>query len=75
MRDVNRLYSFYNELRGIHQEYFPDWRFGQLMSNFFGWLYSTKKIDLFFPEERQMIEYLKEYATGGKDDVNKNGTI
>ena len=37
-------------------------RFGQLCSNFFGWLMSEKKIDLFFPEEDSMIEYFKEYA-------------
>jgi len=32
------------------------------MSNFFGWLYSEKKRDCFFPEEDEMIEHLREYA-------------
>jgi hypothetical protein len=62
MRDANRLDDFYNELKKIHKEKFPDWRFGQFCSNFFGWLMSEKKIDLFFPEEDEMIEYIKEYA-------------
>lgn len=61
MRDQNRLDQFYQELCRIHKHYFPDWRFGQLCSNFFGWLMSEKNIDLFFPEETQMLDYLKEF--------------
>lgn len=64
MRDPNRLNNFYTELCQIHKEYFPDWRFGQLCSNFFGWLASTKQVDLFFPEENRMLEYLHEYCQG-----------
>lgn len=62
MRNPNRLYSFYDEMRDIHMKSFPDWRFGQLMSNFFGWLMSEKKKDLFFPEEDEMIGYFREFA-------------
>lgn len=62
MRDINRLDKFYEELKTIHKKSFPDWRFGQLCSNFFGWLATEKSIDLFFPEEDQMLEYIKEYA-------------
>ena len=62
MRDPNRLYDFYRQLQEIHITYFPDWRFGQLCSNFFGWLASEKKVDLFFPEEEQMIKYIREFA-------------
>lgn len=60
MRDINRLDTFYDELKEIHKQV-PDWRFGQLYSNFFGWLMSKKKIDFFFPEEDKMLEYLKEF--------------
>lgn len=66
IRNPNRLYEFYSELTRIHIEYFPDWRFGQLCSNFFGWLATEKKVDLFFPEEDKMTEYIKEFA-GTKD--------
>ena len=59
MRDPNRLDNFYIELCEIHKTFFPDWRFGQLCSNFFGWLASTKQVDLFFPEEDKMLEYLE----------------
>ena len=62
MRDPNRLYYFYDELRNIHMQYFPDWRFGQLISNFLEWLCVVKKIDFFFPEEEKTIELFKEYT-------------
>ena len=61
MRDPNRLDKFYDELKYIHKRSFPDWRFGQLYRNFFGWL-ASKKRDLFFPEEDEMLKYIKEYA-------------
>ena len=62
MRDPNRLDSFYENLKAIHKNYIPDWRFGQFCSNFFGWLMQTKRVDLFFPEEDEMLEYLNEYV-------------
>lgn len=62
MRNVERLDVFYDELKRIHKEYFPDWRFGQLCSNMFGWIMKEKKIDIFFPEEDKMLEYIREYA-------------
>ena len=62
MRKPERLDSFYNEMKHIHQKCFPDWRFGQLMCNFFGWVASEKRRDPFFHEEEDMIEYFKEYA-------------
>ena len=62
MRDPDRLDRFYDDMKKIHKERFPDWRFGQLCSNFFGWLMSEKKIDLFFPEEDEMIKFFEEYA-------------
>ena len=71
MRNPDRLNNFYDDFRRIHKKYFPDFRFGQLISNFFGWLYSEKHMDCFFPEEPAMIDYFREYAesmTGGKTD-------
>ena len=54
-------------MKKIHKEHFCDWRFGQFCSNFFGWLASEKKVDLFFPEEDKMIKYIREFA-GIKED-------
>lgn len=65
MRDVNRLYGFYNEFMKIHMENFPDWRFGQLMDNLEQWLQVNNKIpwnDIFYVEEDEMLEYLKEFV-------------
>ena len=62
MRDANRLNGFYDELKRIHIEYFPDWRFGQFMSNFFGWMFKVHKRDPFFPEEKDMLKLLMEFV-------------
>lgn len=64
MRSKDRLTPFYDKLRQIHREEFQDWRFGQLVCNFFGWLASVKGIDPFFPEEDQMIKLFEEFAYG-----------
>lgn len=64
MRNPKRLDSFYADFALLHKKYFPDLRFGQLCSNFFGWLYADKKKDLFFPEESEMLEYFREYCEG-----------
>jgi hypothetical protein len=63
MRDVNRLYGFYNELMKIHMEHFPDLRFGQLINNLERWLQINKKIDdIFYVEEEDMLRYLNEFV-------------
>lgn len=67
MRNPERLDNFYVELCRIHKEKFPDWRFGQFCSNFFGWLAAKKQIDLFFPEEDKMLKFIKEYAGENND--------
>lgn len=61
MRNAERLDYFYNEICRLHKKYLPQWRFGQLCSNFFGWLMSTQKQDLFFLEEDEMLKYFKMY--------------
>ena len=62
MRNPERLDGFYKDMCELHKKYFPDLRFGQMCSNFFGWLFTEKGIDLFFPEESSMIEYFREYC-------------
>ena len=63
MRDVNRLYGFYNELMKIHMENFQDWRFGQLVINLERWLQVHKDIDdMFFIEENEMLIYINEFV-------------
>lgn len=62
MRDPNRLDRFYKELCRVHRTYFPDWRFGQFMMNFLGWVSSTEGRDPFFPEENEMLDLLHKYV-------------
>lgn len=63
MRDVNRLYGFYNELIKIHMENFPDWRFGQFINNLERWLQINKKVnDIFYIEEDAMLRYINEFV-------------
>ena len=60
MRDPERLEDFYLQLKNIHKRTFPDFRFGQFMCNFLGWIQAYKG-DPFFPEEEKILQYLKEY--------------
>ena len=62
MRPVERLDSFYDELKEIHKRSFPDMRFGQFILNALGWINTAKERDPFFPEEDEMLNLIREYA-------------
>ena len=55
MRDPNRLYSFYDELRKLHMTYVPDWRFGQMIMNVFC------TMDIFYMEDDEILRHIREY--------------
>lgn len=57
MRNPERLDSFYEILKRIHKDYFPDWRFSQLMINFIRY-YG----DPFYLEEDKFLEKLGEFV-------------
>ncbi len=59
MRDINRIDTFMDQVAYIWKEKFPDWRFGQLMSNFF-----CIVGDPFYYEEDEFIVAFKAYAEG-----------
>lgn len=61
MRDKNRIPEFTKQLERIWMQCYPDLRFGQLMINFLNYV-AIHKLDPFFPEEDEMLKYLKEYA-------------
>lgn len=73
MRNPDRLDNFYDLLHRIHKEAFPDWRFGQFISNFFGWCLGEKKCsDIWFPEDSDWSKWLTEYAlTFGENNDRK----
>ena len=56
MRDPNRIPTVLAALNDIWQKV-PDWRFGQLMSNFYA--YTGK--DLFYVEDEQYIKLIKDF--------------
>ena len=58
MRNPDRLDAFYEHVRDIHKNYFPDWRFSQFISNFLCW-YGK---DPFYLEEGDFLEKLKEFT-------------
>ena len=62
MRDKNRLYKFYDELREIHMTHFPDWRFGQMIINVLADWQAKAGRDIFFPEDDEMIQIFKDYV-------------
>ena len=62
IRNPERIDVFTAELNRIWKTYYLDWRFGQFMSNFLGFVQSEKNRDIFFPEESEMLTYLKEYC-------------
>ena len=69
MRDLGRLYGFYDELMKIHMNNFSDWRFSQLIKNLERWLSIKKRIDdIFYIEENAMLRYLDEFV----EDIKGN---
>jgi hypothetical protein len=62
MRDPKRIKPLCDQLCATWSHY-PDWRFGQFLSNFLGWVLSNKDChDIFFPEDDKWLKWLKEYA-------------
>ena len=60
MRDLYRLNKFYERLKEIHK-YYPDWRFSQMMVNFFNWHQRTYKNDGYYVEDKAFLIRLEQY--------------
>ena len=70
MRDPTRIKPFMQKLADKWKKYLPDWRFGQLMSNFFGWVYQTVGRDVFFIEDNEMAELVDKFFEPRKEEVD-----
>lgn len=72
MRDEKRIPTFCKQLQVYWKEDIPDWRFGQFMSNFLGWVVEKTKRDIFFIEDNEMSELLDEFfkKSGNKTEIN-----
>lgn len=66
MRNPNRLEPIYDEIHAIHKMYLPDWRIGQLMSNFFEYLRVSNRVDVFFMEDDTFLKEFKNYVASLK---------
>ncbi|MBR3673983.1 MAG: hypothetical protein IKN65_06870 [Clostridia bacterium] len=62
MRDANRLDKVYTIMCFIHKKCVPDWRMGQLISNFMSWHYDKYKSDYFYIEEDKFIDRFVEFC-------------
>ncbi len=60
-RNPERIDVFCEELKKMWHKY-PDQRFGQLMTNFLGFVSFKTGKDIWFLEEPEMVELLKEFA-------------
>jgi len=65
MRDPNRRAKILGLLNLMWDEV-PEWRFGQLLSNLLGFLYTDTKVDPFYIEDDERLiellhKYIKEY--------------
>lgn len=58
MRDVNRIKPFCDEFAELWANY-PDLRFGQIMSNIARYCQIEKRIDMFFLEENELMEIIR----------------
>lgn len=74
MRDPKRIDKFCWRLAEAWKKV-PDWRFGQLMSNILGEYYSQTKMDPFFVEDDEFVEFIEKLmgvngAEKNKDEYN-----
>ena len=58
MRDINRISMLCNAIACQWINYFPDWRFGQLIVNFLSWLGK----DPFYMEDEDFYEKFTQFV-------------
>lgn len=67
MRNPERLDKLYSHLLTIHKNYFPDWRFGQFLSNLERW-YGK---DIFYTEDSAFCNIVTMYVNELKRNIEK----
>ena len=61
IRDPNRIDEFCSELAAFWKNKYPDMRFGQFVLNLYTYI-SNNAQDMFFVEDTQMLQYIKEFC-------------
>lgn len=69
MRDPARIKPLMAKLANMWQQDVPDWRFGQLMSNFLGFVVSETNRDIFYIEDDEMEKLMLKFF---KQEDNPN---
>ena len=59
MRDANRLDDFYDRLKVVHKEKFPDLRFTQFVMSLLANIEKASGRDTFYTEEDEIIKYIE----------------
>lgn len=67
-RDPERLEGFYEKLKTIHKNHFPEQRFGQMIINF-----QADYGDIFYLEENRFLENFTEWTL--KQERSKGGSV
>ena len=77
MRDPTRIKPFMIRLAHKWMKHLPDWRFGQLMSNFLGWVHQTTGKDIFFIEDDEMLALVDKFFEPRKEalDDTKSSSV
>lgn len=71
MRDPTRIKPLMARFAHKWMKNLPDWRFGQLMSNFLGWVYQTTGKDIFFIEDDEILELVDKFFEPQKEEQDE----
>lgn len=70
---MDNHHAFYQELERVHEEYFANLRFSQLMARFLQWLGDVKQIENFLViDDDTLIEHLNEFVEEFVDGDNQD---
>lgn len=71
MRNPERIKPFMQKFAHMWLQHVPDWRFGQLMSNFLGYVVSETRQDIFFIEDDKMEELMLKFFKGDEENSDE----
>lgn len=56
---------FFEKMMMLAHDKYSHWRIGQLYSNFCDWLKYEKCLDIFYVEDKELADLIKEYSKEG----------
>ena len=61
MRNPQRLDMYGYDIKELHKNNLPDWRIGQMITNFLSWHITTYKTDIFYIEDDMFVERFEKF--------------